>query len=330
MTRSQSSSRSRLLFFQGLLPTKPYHNGFKMRILIQLLISRRGRHLLSSRRYVETLVRHGTKVVTIKDNHIKANQVSKKMDLTKTLSSSKIVVYKNMVMKKSPVKSSTRIKIISILDGEFQLVAEFLGTFLLIFIVLSAIIMNEAHGGALGLLGVAMAGGFAVMVIVASLIHISGSHLNPAISIAMAVFGYLPKAQLVPYVAAQLLGSTTASFVAKGVYDPANLGATVTTVPKLGTMETLFVEFITTFILLFVITALATDPRAVKELVAVGAGAAVMLNALISAESTGASMNPARTLGPAIAAGTYTKIWIYMVAPPLGAIAGIGAYVALK
>jgi aquaporin NIP len=68
----------------------------------------------------------------------------------------------------------------------------------------------------------------------------------------------------------------------------------------------------------------------VKELIAVGAGAAVMMSALASGMSTGASMNPARTLGPAIAAGTYTKIWVYMVAPPLGAIAGTGAYVALK
>nr|CAB3482143.1 unnamed protein product [Digitaria exilis] len=211
-----------------------------------------------------------------------------------------------------------------------KVMAEFLGTFLLIFILVSALIMNEAHGGALGLFGVAMIGGAAVMVIVASLVHVSGSHLNPAISIAMAVFGYLPKAQLVPYVAAQLLGSTIASLLAKGIYKPTNLGATITTVPTIGTAETFVVEFITTFILLFVIASLATDPKAVKELVAVAAGAAVMMNAAISAMSTGASMNPARTLGPAIAAGTYTKIWVYMIATPLGGIAGTGAYIALK
>ncbi|PAN33608.1 hypothetical protein PAHAL_6G033100 [Panicum hallii] len=212
-----------------------------------------------------------------------------------------------------------------------KVAAEFLGTFLLIFILLSTLIVDEAHGGALGPLGVAAAAGSAVAVVVASLAHVSGAHLNPAVSAAMAAFGYLPRAQLAPYVAAQLLGSTVASFAAKAVYnDPADLGATVATVPALGTAGALVVEFVTTFVLLFVITALATDPKAVKELVAVGTGAAVMMNALISAESTGASMNPARTLGPAIASGTYTKIWIYMVAPPLGAIAGTGAYVALK
>ncbi|KAF7083005.1 hypothetical protein CFC21_086829 [Triticum aestivum] len=209
--------------------------------------------------------------------------------------------------------------------------AEFLGTFLLVFIVLSAAIMNEIHGGALGLLGVAATAGAAGVVIVASLFHVSGSHLNPSVSVAMAVFGYLPWAHLTPYVSAQFLGAVSASFVAKAIYHPAaNLSAVVTTVPSIGTLEAFSIEFIITFILLFAIIAVATDPKAVKELVAVAAGAALMTNVLIAAESTGASMNPARTLGTAIATGTYTKIWVYMVAPPLGAIAGTGAYVALK
>ncbi|KAI4979367.1 hypothetical protein ZWY2020_016120 [Hordeum vulgare] len=212
-----------------------------------------------------------------------------------------------------------------------KVMAEFLGTFLLIFIVLSAVIMNATHGGALGLLGVAATVGAAGVVIVASLFHVSGSHLNPSVSLAMAVFGYLPWAHLAPYVSAQFLASVSASFVAKAIYHPAvNLGAVVTTVPAIGTLEAFSVEFIITFILLFALLAPATDPKAVKELVAVAAGAALMMNVLIAAESTGASMNPARTLGTAIATGTYTKIWVYMVAPPLGAIAGTGAYIALK
>ncbi|CAL4996708.1 unnamed protein product [Urochloa decumbens] len=212
-----------------------------------------------------------------------------------------------------------------------KVAAEFLGTFLLIFIVLSALIMNEAHGGALGVVGVALTAGSAVAVIIASLAHVSGAHLNPAVSAAMAAFGYLPRLQLLPYVAAQLLGSTAASFAAKAVYgNPANLGNAVATVPAVGAGEAVAVEFVATFVLLFVITALSTDPKAVKELIAVGVGAVVMMDALAFGESTGASMNPARTLGPAIASGTYTKIWVYMVAPPLGAIAGTGAYVALK
>ncbi|CAO2164436.1 unnamed protein product [Urochloa humidicola] len=213
-----------------------------------------------------------------------------------------------------------------------KVAAEFLGTFLLLFIIFSAVIENELHDGSMGLLGLAMVGGMAVAVIVGSLIHISGGHLNPAISIAMAVFGYLPGPHLAPYMASQFLGSIAASFAVKVIYDPPPnfLGTHITTVPALGTWEALVVEFMVTFILLFIITALATDPKGVKELIAAGAAAAVIMNALISAESTGASMNPARTLGPAIVTGTYTKIWIYMVAPPLGAIAGTGTYIALK
>ncbi|KAK3122729.1 hypothetical protein QOZ80_8AG0617350 [Eleusine coracana subsp. coracana] len=229
----------------------------------------------------------------------------------------------------SPSPSPTSVNMVALALMK-KVAAEFLGTFLLIFALLSALIMNEMHNGALGLLGVAAAAGLAVIVIVASIVHVSASHLNPAVSIAMAIFGYLPPAHLVPYMAAQFLGSIGASFVATAIYDPANASTTIVTVPTIGSVEAFFVEFIITFVLLFVITALATDPKAVKELIAVGAGAAVTMNALISAVSTGASMNPARTLGPAIATGTYTKIWIYMVAPPLGAIAGTGAYIALK
>ncbi|CAD6341087.1 unnamed protein product [Miscanthus lutarioriparius] len=206
--------------------------------------------------------------------------------------------------------------------------AEFLGTFILIFTVLSTIIMNEQHDGVESLLGIATSAGLAVTVLVLSLIHISGCHLNPAVSIAMAVFGHLPLAHILPYMAAQILGSIAASFTVKGIYHPVNPG--IATIPKVGTTEAFFLEFITTFVLLFIITALATDPHAVKELIAVAVGATLMMNALVSGPSTGASMNPARTLGPAIATCRYTQIWIYMVATPLGAIAGTGAYVAIK
>jgi aquaporin NIP len=143
-----------------------------------------------------------------------------------------------------------------------QVVAEFLGTFILIFTVLSTIIMNEKHDGVESLLGIATSAGLAVMVLVLSLIHISGCHLNPAVSIAMAVFGHLPFAHLLPYMMAQILGSTAASFIAKGIYHPVNPG--ITTIPKIGTAEAFSLEFITTFVLLFIITSLATDPNAVS------------------------------------------------------------------
>jgi len=133
-------------------------------------------------------------------------------------------------------------------------IAEFLGTFILIFTVLSTIVMNEQHDGVESLLGIATSAGLAITVLVLSLVHISGCHLNPAVSIAMTVFGHLPLAQI--------LGSIAASFSVKGIYHPVNPG--IATIPKVGTTEAFFLEFITTFVLLFIITALATDPHAVS------------------------------------------------------------------
>nr|TKW08981.1 hypothetical protein SEVIR_6G061300v2 [Setaria viridis] len=194
-----------------------------------------------------------------------------------------------------PVQSSESNKISIIISpraASSKVIAEFLGTFILIFTVLSTISMNEQHDGVESLLGIATSAGLAVTVLVLSLIHISGCHLKPAVSIAMADFGHLPLAHLLPYMTAQILGSITASFTVKGIYHPVNPG--IATVPKFGT---------------------------VKELIAVAVGAEVMVNALVAGlPSTGASMmNPARTIGPAIATGRYTQIWMYTVATPLGA-----------
>jgi aquaporin NIP len=139
--------------------------------------------------------------------------------------------------------------------------AEFLGTFILMFTQVCAIIMDEQHDGVVGLMGIAVAVGLAVMVLIFSLIHVSGCHMNPAVSIAMAVFGHLPPAHLAPYVTAQVLGSTAASFVGHAIYHPVSAG--IATVPSVGTVEAFAVEFVITFVLLFVIVAVATDPHAV-------------------------------------------------------------------
>ncbi|KQJ86108.1 aquaporin NIP3-3 isoform X2 [Brachypodium distachyon] len=209
-----------------------------------------------------------------------------------------------------------------------KVMAEFLGTFILMFTQVSSImIMDEVQG----LMGIAVSVGLAVTVLVISLVHISGCHMNPAVSITMAVFGHLPPAHLVPYMAAQVLGSTAASFfVCKVIHHRVHPG--IATVPGVGVgaAEAFFVEFIVTFILLFVITAVATDPHAVKELLGLAVGATIVMNILVAGPSTGASMNPARTIGPAIVTGRYTKIWVYLVAQPLGALAGMGAYVTIK
>ncbi|KAJ1267252.1 hypothetical protein BS78_07G042500 [Paspalum vaginatum] len=222
-----------------------------------------------------------------------------------------------------------------------KVAAEFIGTFILMFTVLSTIVADAQHGGAEGLLGVAASAGLAVVAVVLAVVHISGSHLNPAVSLAMGVFGHLPRAHVLPYAAAQTLGSLAATFLAKGMYRPAD-PAVMATVPRVGAAEAFFLELVLTFVLMFVITAVATDPASAmfisyvttcvqsKELVAISIAAAIMMNALIGGPSTGPSMNPARTIGAALATGKYKDIWVYLLAPPLGAIAGAGTYTLIK
>ncbi|KAL6857054.1 hypothetical protein ACP4OV_018436 [Aristida adscensionis] len=210
-----------------------------------------------------------------------------------------------------------------------KVAAEFIGTFILMFTVLSTIVMDAQHGGVEGLLGIAASAGLAVVAVVLAVVHISGSHLNPAVSLAMGVFGHLPRAHVLPYAAAQTLASLAAALLARGLYRPPR-PAVMATVPSVGAAEAFLLELVLTFVLVFVITAVATDPTSSKELIAVSIAAAIMMNALVGGPSTGPSMNPARSLGAAMATGKYTDIWVYLVAPPLGAIAGAGMYTLIK
>jgi len=178
------------------------------------------------------------------------------------------------------------------------------------------------------LIGCAGATGLAVMIIILSIGHISGAHLNPAITISFAAFKHFPWKNVPLYIAAQVLASICASFTLKWVFHPFMSGGV--TVPSVGYGLAFALEFIISFNLMFVVTAVATDTRAVRELAGIVVGATVMLNILIAGPATGASMNPVRTLGPAIAANNYKGIWLYLIAPILGALGGAGAYTAVK
>ncbi|CAO2199929.1 unnamed protein product [Urochloa humidicola] len=218
-----------------------------------------------------------------------------------------------------------------------KVAAEFIGTFILMFTVLSAIIADAdaathhpTAAAAAGIpLGVAAAAGLAVVAVVLAVVDISGSHLNPAVSLAMGLFGHLPRAHVAPYAAAQTAGGAAAAFLAKGVLRPPDPGV-MASVPSGGAGEAFVVELVLTFVLVFVIAAVATDPASSKEAVAVSIAAAIMMNALVGGPWTGPSMNPARTVGAALATGKYKDIWVYLVAPPLGAIAGAGTYKLIK
>lgn len=209
-----------------------------------------------------------------------------------------------------------------------KLGAEFVGTFILIFAATAGPIVNQKYNGAESLIGNAACAGLAVMIIILSTGHISGAHLNPSLTIAFAALRHFPWAQVPAYIAAQVSGSICASFALKGVFHPFLSGGV--TVPSVNHGQAFALEFIITFILLFVVTAVATDTRAVGELAGIAVGATVMLNILVAGPSSGGSMNPVRTLGPAVAAGNYKAIWIYLIAPTLGAIAGAGTYTLVK
>ncbi|XP_071692295.1 probable aquaporin NIP5-1 [Rutidosis leptorrhynchoides] len=209
-----------------------------------------------------------------------------------------------------------------------KLGAEFVGTFILIFAATAGPIVNEKYSNSETLIGNAACAGLAVMIIILSTGHISGAHLNPSLTIAFAAMRHFPWTQVPSYILAQVSASICASFALKGVFHPFMSGGV--TVPSVSTGQAFALEFLITFNLLFVVTAVATDTRAVGELAGIAVGATVMLNILVAGKSSGGSMNPVRTLGPAVAAGNYTVIWVYMLAPTLGALAGAGVYTLVK
>ncbi|OIW11965.1 hypothetical protein TanjilG_02172 [Lupinus angustifolius] len=206
--------------------------------------------------------------------------------------------------------------------------AEFIGTFILMFVGTAAAIVNQKTNGSETLIGCAATTGLGVMVIILSTGHISGAHLNPAVTISFAALKHFPWKNVPTYIGAQVLASICAAFALKGIYHPFMNGGV--TVPIVGYGQAFALEFIITFNLMFVVTAVATDTRAVGELAGIAVGATVMLNILIAGPSTGGSMNPVRTLGPAIATNNYKAIWIYLIAPILGALCGAGSYTVVK
>eukprot|EP00250_Pteridium_aquilinum_P016343 c23058_g1_i1 orf=334-1260(-) len=209
-----------------------------------------------------------------------------------------------------------------------KVAAEFLGTFILIFIATAAVIVDEKTGGSMTIIGNSASAGLAIMVVILSVGHISGAHVNPSLTIAFAALRHFPWIQVPAYLAAQIVGSICASFVLKGIFNPDLHGGV--TVPHATYAQCFFLEFIISFNLMFVVTAVATDTRAVGELAGIAVGATVMMNILISGATTGGSMNPVRTLGPAIAANNYHGIWLYMVAPIMGALMGAAAYTLVR
>lgn len=207
--------------------------------------------------------------------------------------------------------------------------AEALGVYLLVLTGCGAVIANSITG-ALGHVGIALTFGFAIVVLIYAMGHICGAHYNPAITLAFAATGHFPWRRVPTYIAAQITGALLAALTLRFTLgNVASLGATVPNA-ALSLPTAFLVEALATFFLALVIIGVATDKRAAPGAAGVAIGLTVTLNALAFGTLTGASMNPARTIGPGIASGVYDHIWIYLAAPIFGAIAAMFAYEALR
>jgi len=200
-------------------------------------------------------------------------------------------------------------------------IAELIGTFALVFCGTGAIVINEQYGGAITHVGIAITFGLIIMSMIYSLGNISGAHFNPAVSIAFTIAGRFPVKQLPGYIVSQLTGALLASLTLKFLF-PANglLGATM---PAGTAMQSFILELILTFFLMLVIVNVAVGSKEQGMFAGLAIGSVVALEAMFAGPVCGASMNPARSFGPAIVSGHPEHLWIYIIAPVAGAALAI-------
>ncbi|MCL7049598.1 hypothetical protein MKW94_018336 [Papaver nudicaule] len=205
-----------------------------------------------------------------------------------------------------------------------KIIAEIVGTYFVIFAGCGSVAVNKIYGS-VSFPGICITWGLIVMVMVYSVGHISGAHFNPAVTITFAIFRRFPWMEVVPYIIAQVVGSLAASCTLLIVLDvePKHFFGTT---PAGSDLQSLILEFIITFLLMFVISGVATDNRAIGELAGIAIGSTILLNVLVAGPVTGASMNPARSIGPAVAMRNFKGLWVYVVGPIVGAIAGAAVY----
>ncbi|GCF07507.1 MIP/aquaporin family protein [Dictyobacter arantiisoli] len=206
------------------------------------------------------------------------------------------------------------------------LLAEGLGTFGLVFAGCGAIMIDTLSHGTITHVGVGLVFGLVITVMIYAFGHISGAHFNPAVTLAFVVARHFPMRRLPGYWLAQLLGSLLAAGCLRLLLG--NVAVLGSTLPagNGGAWQSFGLETLLTFFLMIVIMAMATDTRAVGQAAALAIGATVGLEALFAGPISGASMNPARSLGPALVSWTWTAQWVYVLGPLLGAVVGALIY----
>ncbi len=205
--------------------------------------------------------------------------------------------------------------------------AEYIGTFTLVFCGTGAIIVNQQTNGALGLLGIAFAFGLIITSIIYIFGSISGAHINPAVTISLAIGNLMPKNEVVGYLIAQIFGAITASTLLHILFpENVKLGATM---PSNGILQSFIIEFIMTFFLMLTILGLATKKEN-ANISGIVIGLTVTGLILLAGPISGGSFNPARSIAPAIVSKNITNLWIYIIAPILGAILSVFVWKKLK
>ena len=200
-------------------------------------------------------------------------------------------------------------------------IAEILGTFALVFCGTGAIVVDKVSGGAVSHVGVAATFGLIVMAMIYGLGEISGAHLNPAVSIAFTIAGKLPAKALAPYIASQSVGAILASATLRLLFPSDQLlGATL---PAGSPWQSFVMELLLTYFLMVVIINVSTGPKEQGLFAGVAIGSVILLEAMFAGPISGASMNPARSLAPAIVSGHFENLWVYLTAPVIGAALAI-------
>jgi len=209
--------------------------------------------------------------------------------------------------------------------------AELIGTFGLVFGGCASIIVNGDPHNVLGPILIALSFGVVIAIMVAATLHISGGHINPAVSIGLWATRHLPTRDLCVYLLAQLIGAILAALTLLAIFGHTKLVGTVTLpVSSLSAIQAVSIEAVATAFLVFVIAATATDGQGVGKLAPFAIGAAILVGALWAGPLTGGSFNPARSIGPALVAGNFTDLWMYIVGPIVGGIIGAVLYQLIR
>ena len=202
-----------------------------------------------------------------------------------------------------------------------KLLSELLGTFILVFAGTGAIVINDVSGGVIGHAGIALTFGLVVMAMIYTFGDVSGAHLNPAVTLGFAVAGRFEWKNIPGYVLAQIIGALAASGVLHLLFPThEKLGATL---PSGSVMQSFVLELILTAILMLAILRVSTGAKEKGITAGIAIGGIIALEAMFAGPICGASMNPARSLAPALVSGHLEHLWIYLTATVLGAFVAV-------